>query len=190
MTKRSPLSAIFSTARGAASWTGAAALLHIFSVSSALAQAPPATAPKPPCSAPAYRQFDFWLGDWIVTSPDGKPQGTNLVTRPLGECVIQEHWKGQGGSVGESYNIFDSVSRRWHQTWVDNGGTYLSLEGGLVGNDMVLTGPERVIRGQRTIDRITWQPKSADEVHQIWDTSSDSGQTWSNQFHGVYRRRK
>ena len=165
-------------------------LALVLCTASALAQTPPAPNRPAPCTAPAYRQFDFWLGDWDVSSPDGKPQGTNLVTRPLGECVLQEHWKGVGGSVGESYNIFDSVSRKWHQTWVDNGGTYLSLEGGLVGSDMVLTGPERVIRGAKTIDRITWQPKSADEVHQIWDISTDGGKTWSNQFHGVYRRKK
>lgn len=151
---------------------------------------PPPAPPSPPCTAPAYRQFDFWLGDWVVTTPDGKPAGTNLVTRPLGMCVLQEHWKGQGGMAGESYNIFDSSSRKWHQTWVDDHGTYLSLEGGLVGADMVMTGPERMVRGQATIDRITWQPKSADEVHQVWDTSSDGGKTWANAFHGIYRRRK
>src|SRR3970282_1522072 len=25
-----------------------------------------------PCSAPEYRQFDFWLGEWEVTNPSGE----------------------------------------------------------------------------------------------------------------------
>jgi hypothetical protein len=34
-----------------------------------------------PCSAPAYRQFDFWLGDWKVRRPDGKIAGANRIMR-------------------------------------------------------------------------------------------------------------
>ena len=151
--------------------------------------APAAAPPAPPCSALEFHQFDFWVGDWDVTTPDGKPSGTNIVTRPLGQCVIQEHWKGKGGMSGESYNIYDRVGGHWHQTWVDDRGTYLALEGGLVGSDMVLTGPPRTLAGKPTIDRITWSPKSAGEVHQIWEQSTDGGQSWSVLFHGVYRPR-
>jgi hypothetical protein len=144
----------------------------------------------PPCSAPEYRQFDFWIGDWDVTTPDGKPAGTNNVTRPLGQCVLQEHWKGKGGMSGESYNIYDRTSQKWHQTWVDDRGTLLELDGGLVDGAMVLVGPERSIAGKPTTDRITWQAKAADEVHQIWEQSNDHGKTWTTVFHGVYRRKK
>ena len=151
---------------------------------------PPAAPRRIPCSRPEFRQFDFWLGDWVVTTPDGKPAGTNLVSRPLGQCVLQEHWQGEGGMAGESYNIYDRIGGHWHQTWVDDQGTYLSLEGGLVGGNMVLTGPARLLGGKPTIDRITWRPVSADEVHQEWDQSSDGGTNWTSAFHGVYRRRR
>lgn len=171
--------------------TRAAFILVLLLVASAALAADSPPAPKAvPCSAPAYHQFDFWLGDWEVTTPEGKPAGTNLVTRLLGQCVLQEHWQGKGGSVGESYNIFDRVTGRWHQTWVDNGGTLLTLDGGLVGADMVLVGPVRTIGGKPTIDRITWQPKAPDEVHQVWEQSTDGGKTWSVAFHGVYRPRR
>ncbi|MFQ5512310.1 MAG: hypothetical protein ACE5EO_10730 [Candidatus Krumholzibacteriia bacterium] len=36
-------------------------------------------APPKPCSAPEYRQFDFWIGEWSVEAK-GKPAGTNKVT--------------------------------------------------------------------------------------------------------------
>jgi hypothetical protein len=161
-------------------------LLGVSSVAPARA-AGPAT---PPCSAPEYRQFDFWLGAWDVTTPDGKPAGTNDVTRPLGNCVLQEHWKGRGGMTGESYNVYSRASGRWHQTWVDDRGTLLLLDGGLEGDAMVLRGPARMVAGKSTLDRITWTPKGPDEVHQHWEQSTDQGGTWTTVFLGIYRRRK
>ena len=35
----------------------------------------------PPCDAPEFRQFDFWLGEWTVTKPDGQLAGTNRISR-------------------------------------------------------------------------------------------------------------
>jgi hypothetical protein len=161
---------------------------------SAGAQGSGTTAPAPaarpaPCSAPEYRQFDFWLGDWDVTTPDGKPAGRNTVTRPLGDCVLQEHWRGAGGTSGESYNLYDASSGRWHQRWVDGHGMLLLLDGGLVNGAMVLSGGDRNVGGKTTRDRITWRPEG-DAVHQIWEQSTDSGKTWSVVFHGIYRPRK
>ena len=78
----------------------------------ALAQAQTDTAAKPtlpsgPCASAEHRQFDFWIGDWEVRLPDGKPAGTNRISRILNGCVIQENWSGTGGSNGTSYNIYD-----------------------------------------------------------------------------------
>ena len=164
------------------------ALLLVSALALAADPAPPP--PAVPCSAPEYHQFDFWVGDWEVTTPAGKPAGTNRVTRPLGQCVLQEHWKGAGGMSGESYSIYDRVGGHWHQTWVDDRGTLLTLDGGLVGRDMVLTGPARLLAGKPTLDRITWSPRSVDEVHQVWEQSTDGGGTWTVAFHGVYRPRR
>ena len=36
------------------------------------------------------------------------------------------------GYTGESFNIYDSARRVWHQSWVDNAGLLLQLDGGLV----------------------------------------------------------
>ncbi len=130
-----------------------------------------------PCSALEYRQFDFWVGEWDVTTPDGKPSGRNGVTRPLGACVIQEHWKGAGGMNGESYNIYDRTTQRWHQSWVNDHGNLLLLEGSLVDGNMMLQGPDRMVQGKPSTDRITWKPKGPDEAHQIWEVSADAGKT-------------
>ena len=168
-------------------WIG---LLFVLSslVPPALAQAPP----KPACTNPEYRQFDFWLGDWNVYDPAGKLAGTNRVTLELGRCVLHEHWNGTRGSVGESFNAYDQPRGRWHQTWVDNGGTVLSLEGGLHGRDMVLQGttPDSAAQDGQAIQRITWSPLDSGDVRQHWEASKDGGATWTTAFDGRYVRKE
>ena len=144
-------------------------------------------APTAPCVAPEYRQFDFWLGDWDVTDPAGKAAGHNRVTREYGGCVLQEHWTGAGGSIGSSFNIYDPVRKLWHQTWVDNGGTLLELEGGLQGGSMVMSGEQQQPDGSTLVNRITWSPK-AGKVRQLWEVSSDGGKSWKTVFDGLYTK--
>lgn len=164
------------------------ALVLATTVSPSFAADPPP--PPPPCSAPAYRQFDFWLGRWDVSSPQGQVQGTNEITKAIGECSLRERWVGSKGGNGESLNAYDASRKVWHQTWIDAGGTLLTLEGGLRDGSMVMEGVQPGADGKPVRQRITWTPKSADEVHQVWESSTDDGKTWTTAFHGIYRRAK
>jgi hypothetical protein len=150
---------------------------------------PAPAASAPPCSAPQHRQFDFWLGDWRVVDPQGEPAGTNLVTAVYGGCALQEHWKGVGGDQGSSFNIYNDPTARWHQTWVDNSGTLLLLDGGSPRPGvMVLTGMRRTKRGREVEDRITWTKLDDNRVRQLWDFTADGGKKWSVIFDGTYIR--
>ncbi len=95
---------------------------------------------QPPCQDPAYRQFDFWLGSWDVFRPDGQKAGHNDITSEMGGCVLHEHYDGAGGYHGESFNTWDPGRGVWHQTWVDNGGTLLLIEGTFSEGHMRLEG--------------------------------------------------
>jgi hypothetical protein len=154
---------------------GLAALLFV--ASAAQAQAPA-------CESPEHHQFDFWIGDWIVTTPDGRRAGTNIVTPILGGCAVAESWRGTSGIEGHSYNAYDLQKKLWHQTWVDSQGTLLSLEGGLENGAMVLSGPQG-----KALSRITWTPEADGTVTQLWQSSEDRGKTWQTVFHGIYARR-
>ena len=113
--------------------------------------ASPAQSTKPPtCDAPEHRQFDFWLGDWDVTTPDGKPAGRNAITRELNGCVLHERWAGAGGTKGESFNIWDRVSKQWHQTWVSDNGALLLLTGRFENGVMELTGTSGAATARRS----------------------------------------
>ena len=97
-------------------------------------------APTAPCSGAEHRQFDFWIGDWQVHKPDGSLAGINRITREYGGCVIHEHYATGKGYSGESLNAYDTARKVWHQTWVDDSGVLLTLEGRWDGKSMILEG--------------------------------------------------
>ena len=141
----------------------------------------------PPCSSAAHRQFDFWIGEWEVTTPQGAPAGTNRVERLLEGCALQEHWVASDGSKGTSLSSYDASTRLWRQTYVDDTGQVLVLEGEFKDGRMVLQG-EKTLQKKGALQRISWQPVG-DKVRQRWDISQDDGRTWSLLFEGVYTRK-
>lgn len=149
-------------------------------------------APSERCQAPEHRQFDFWVGRWEVRNADDEVVGHNEIRRIAGGCGLLESWRGAGGGVGTSVNAYDADLGRWTQRWVGSGAT-LWLEGGLEedprGRRMVLEGtrPRSTPRGQ-VLDRITWTPLPDGRVRQVWETSSDGGETWGEIFVGLYSR--
>lgn len=145
--------------------------------------------PRPkPCTAESYNQFDFWLGKWTVSNDAGEIQGNNHIHKIMGNCGMQENWTGGSGFVGTSYNFYDSRSKVWRQTWIDNQGGSLLLTGGLVGTSMQLSGERASREGKTVIDRITWTPLADGRVRQHWQASEDAGKTWSDVFDGYYKR--
>ena len=138
-----------------------------------------------PCNQAEYKQFDFWLGEWQVHTPTGKLAGTNRIEREYEGCVIHERYTGAKTYRGESLNTYDPGRKVWHQTWVDNEGTLLLLEGGMHDKSMVLEGPSVYASGKSTQQRITWTPNADGSVRQLWEASDGSGK-WTTVFDGQY----
>jgi hypothetical protein len=147
-----------------------------------------AAAHAAPCDAAAFREFDFWLGEWNVHTPDGKLAGVNRIEREYGGCVLHERYDTGKGYHGESLNIHDATRKRWHQTWVDSGGTLLLLEGGLVDGRMVLEGRTIGDDGKPVQHRITWTRNADGSVRQLWESTDPDGR-WTVAFDGRYSRR-
>lgn len=145
-------------------------------------------APPAACSSPEHRQFDFWIGDWRVTVPDGKLAGLNRVTAEYGGCVIHEHYATGKGYSGESLNTYDPARKMWHQTWVDDTGLLLVLEGRWTGKSMVLEGHAPDAKGAQVKQRITWTPNDDGSVRQLWETTDEKG-AWTVAFDGRYTKK-
>ncbi len=129
------------------------------------------------CDTEQHRQFDFWVGDWVVYNPDGTTAGSNTIAKVLGGCALHESWKSATGGAGNSYTFYDAARDRWHQTWIDARGGALYLDGEWTGSAMVLFDGT---------NRITWTPLDGGGVRQHWEVTPDEGATWSTAFDGEY----
>ena len=139
-----------------------------------------------PCNSPEFRQFDFWLGEWDVTAPATPGSGSrSRITRINGGCTILEQYTTPVAYEGTSLNFYDAQRKLWHQTWIDNQGGALYLEGALQGDSMVLS----TASGQESIQRITWTPLDDGRVRQHWEATTDTGKTWATVFDGYYAKR-
>jgi hypothetical protein len=144
------------------------------------------------CCTEDHRAFDFWLGDWEVFTPNDKLAGTNKIVLMQDSCIIQENWiSATPGYTGTSYNWYNSASKTWHQSWIDNQGGSLLLSGTHRDNQMILSSeatPDG--KGGQMINRITWTDLGDGSVRQHWEVSRDQGETFKTAFDGLYKPAK
>jgi ketosteroid isomerase-like protein len=137
-----------------------------------------------PCAAPAYHQFDFWAGDWDVFDVGSPIKVAHAqVALILGGCVLREDYQGTDGHKGQSFTVYDSARKIWHQTWVTNRGELLEVEGKLDAGVMILSGEHHA---EHTLVRSGWKPMNG-EVRETAATSRDGGKTWKPWFDLVFR---
>ena len=157
------------------------------SLSASAQQAPP------PCTSPESREFDFWLGEWDLTyTNEGKVQHSrNRITKILDGCVILEEFTGAPGIAldGRSFSMYDTLTKKWKQTWVDNNGTYLDFNAAIFdGNKAFVREVEK--EGKRIAQRMLFTNVTPASLKWLWQRSDDGGKTWSTQWEIDYKRIK
>jgi tetratricopeptide (TPR) repeat protein len=144
-----------------------------------------------PCQfAPEYKQFDFWVGEWNVETPQGQPAGKNLIQRVEEGCIIMENWTGAQGGSGKSINFYNASTGKWRQTWVDSRGGVTEYQGEYKDGAMRFDGDPLTQNGQKTLRRLTLSTLGPDRVRQLFEQSADDGKTWSTQYDLIYVRKK
>ena len=175
-----------------------AAMLAACVGSAAMTQTPssPPAAPAPaapPCSGPEFRTLDFWVGEWIAEDQQGKPIGTNRITRDeYGACVITEHFRMNDGTLtGHSVSIYRPGLKHWRQTWVDDQGGFFDLVGGPVtGADHIF-----VFENKRPVEtapyqRMIFQDVKTDGFTWRWQRRAKSEEPWADSWVIHYRRKE
>lgn len=136
------------------------------------------------CSAPAYRQFDFWAGDWNVFDVGSPIKVAHArVDLILDGCVLREDYQGADGHKGQSFTIYDTARKVWHQSWVTNHGELLVIEGKPEDGKMVLSGEDHAAG---TVVRGDWKPENGG-VRETAVISADGGKTWKPWFDLEFR---
>ncbi|MBL8068187.1 MAG: hypothetical protein JNM28_07040 [Armatimonadetes bacterium] len=135
------------------------------------------------------KSMDFWIGSWVADShqpdKDGKMQlakdaAHNTVSKIKGGKVVHEDFH-TGGFNGESWSVFDPKESKWHQTWVDDSGAYLTFEGGKVGSEVILTQTHPKKEQRMRFTKIT-----AQSFVWIWEHKDAAG--WKTDWQLDYRR--
>lgn len=146
-----------------------------------------------PCADSGYRQFDFWLGDWVVENrqrnpatpedPTLYPTGTAAasVHSILDGCAVVEHWEGylvpDRHVLGFSLRTFDSETDRWHVllNWPAPGApSFFEIDGSFDGDSASFVFPRPAGGYARyrfldtSSDRPRWEGAAADDVEGPW----------------------
>lgn len=140
------------------------------------------------CDQAIYRAFDFWLGTWQVTNQQNKNKAQNKISLINNGCTVFEQYQTPTGYQGKSFSMYNQQTQQWHQTWVDNAGLVLQLDGGMIAQDMVMTGKTYDQKGKLILNKIIWHPKANGEVTQQWLISKDQGASWQVVFNGLYQK--
>ena len=102
--------------------------------------------------------------------------------------MLHERYATGRGYSGESLNAYDAARKVWHQTWVDDTGLLLTLEGRWNGKSMILEGVAPGADGAMAKQRITWTPDADGSVRQLWETADAKG-AWTIAFDGKYTKK-
>ena len=166
-----------------------AAFCGLVLVGYASAQDAGSETPVPPCSDDAFKQFDFWLGTWEVTTPDGALAGVNEVTSEENGCLILETWTSATGGTGQSYNFYNPATEKWRQIWV-NSGFIIDYEGGLTASgSMKLVGEITYIASkQEAAFTGEWSLNEDGTVTQHFEQYDANMDEWTDWFTGIYTK--
>lgn len=147
------------------------------------------TANPPTERAAEEKQFDFWIGDWDLTTKMATTTGNkeiqtfhakNSIRFIMDGKVIQENFDGSnlpGKLKGMSVSVYNKNLRKWEQTWVDNQGSYIDVAGEFKDGKMTLS--RHVKRnGKNYIARMIFENIKPDSFDWNWERSSDEGRTW------------
>ncbi|MEM7297349.1 MAG: hypothetical protein AAF391_03685, partial [Bacteroidota bacterium] len=137
-----------------------------------------------------WRHFDFWVGEWDVFV-NGNKVGDNSITRAVGGCAIHENYTTAGSYAGQSINFYSPVDKKWHQHWVGSSGdVYNYVE--TKREEGLLQFVSDFMNGQGTVSqsRLTFTLNEDGTVRQLFENSTDGGETWTSGFDGIYKRKK
>ena len=146
-----------------------------------------------PCSVQTEsKQFNFWIGDWNVYNIQEQLSGTSKIEQILNECVILENWTDIFGNKGKSFNFYNSDTKQWQQTWVDDKGSVTEFINGIYNNDAMRFQSSRptISNGKIAIRRLTFFNVNDNEVRQLGEISTDNEKTWTIEYDLKYLREK
>jgi len=148
----------------------------------------PGRPPTPCANDPERHRFDFWIGEWTVTTKTGGVAGSSVIESVSGGCALLENWTSLSGGHGKSLNAYNSGTRQWQQYWIGQDGAVSEFrssefkDGSMIFFVKVESKPSSIVR-------LTFTPLDSATVRQHSESSSDGGKTWTTQYDFYYHRK-
>ena len=137
---------------------------------------------------PGYRQFDFWLGEWDVYIA-GQKVGTSNIKSLQSGCIIEENWAGGFGETGQSFNFYNPITKKWHESYMGNRGGNWMMDGEYTDGAMRYQGHMYTPKGDALVHTTLFN-LGPDKVRHVSETSTDGGKTWTKVWDALYERRQ
>jgi hypothetical protein len=102
-------------------------------------------------------------------------------------CVILENWTPLMGPAGKSFNIYNTVTKKWEQYWVDATGRITHYFGEFHDDGNLYYEAEQF--GSTNRLRMTFFNQGPNQVRQLGHLSTDGGKTWQVSFDLTYVRK-
>ncbi len=170
---------------------GSAALLAITALTSTMAgQTAPPSGPAPtPCVTDRERHnFDFWIGEWDVTTKGGSLAGHSVVQSVSGGCALLENWTSLNGGNGKSLNAYNPLIRQWQQFWIGQDGSVTEFRSSaLDGTSLVFYVKDDA--NKSAISRLRFTPVDSATVRQHSESTKDGGKIWKTDYDFYYHRK-
>ena len=154
--------------------------------------AAPQRAPTPCADVVERHRFDFWIGEWEVTTQGGTRVGSSVVQSVSGGCALLENWTSSRGGQGKSLNAFNPAVGQWQQYWIGQDGNPAEYrESTWEGASIVFRANVPAAGATPASElRLTFSPVDSATVRQHGERSTDGGKTWSTQYDFYYHRKK
>jgi hypothetical protein len=145
-------------------------------------------APTPCANDPERHRFDFWIGEWDVTTPNGAPVGNSVIQSVSGGCALLENWTSLSGGHGKSLNAYNPDIHQWQQYWIGQDGKVSEFRSSeFDGKSLVFTIKDQT--KPSSVNRLSFTPRDSATVRQHSEVSSDGGTSWKTQYDFFYHRK-
>lgn len=143
------------------------------------------------CITPGFKQMNFLLGTWIVSTPDGMVIGHDSLIHGLGNCGFYDYYRDAAGNH-RSFAIFSYQpgAASWHLDWLDDSSLNANMDGSPTHTSLMSMDGADYMGAHRRLHHIEYNMLPDGTMEKIWKSSSDEGRHWAVTFDGIYRREK
>ncbi|MFL5478119.1 MAG: hypothetical protein ACJ79X_03780 [Gemmatimonadaceae bacterium] len=149
---------------------------------------PPMRPPPAVCvNDPERHRFDFWIGEWNVTTPGGTTVGSSVIEAVSGGCALLENWTSASGGHGKSLNAYNPSIKQWQQYWIGQDGAPTEFRSSEFDGKSLAFFVKH--DGSARMERLTFTPVDASTVRQHSETTEDGGKSWKTGYDFYYHRK-